>query len=409
MLRLSFVLLAVCAPIILCTAILCTAVSSTPAAEPEFRSLFDGKSLEGWTKRGGAATYHVEDGCIVGVVADRRNNTFLCSNETFENFVFLAEFKFDKPFNSGIQFRSSARPQGDIERVFGYQYEIDTTKSTGGVYDEGRRAKFLAPDTPEKLQAGMTAFKQGDWNTVKIQCIGPCIQTWINDFLVTDFIDLETQRGYFGLQVHSAADGQIRWKNIRVQELPNTPWTNLFTPADGEDKDEMFKHLEVKPAGSWVKQEDGSYHATSEAAEKRDGMVLSKDKYPNAAVRIQFKQGKGNSGLYFRATEIDTPYWIQGIQGEIDTAATGGLWEVKGRGWIFPPPKDKIATIFKTDDWNELVVVAQDDHIRTVLNGVEIANLKDDTIARDGKVGLQLHGGSDMDYHFRKFEVMPLP
>ena len=35
-------------------------------AEEKWVALFDGKTLNGWTRRGGVATYRVEDGAIVG-------------------------------------------------------------------------------------------------------------------------------------------------------------------------------------------------------------------------------------------------------------------------------------------------------------------------------------------------------
>ena len=48
------------------TPILITFGHAFALADDGFQSLFDGKTLEGWTQKNGTATYRVEDGCVVG-------------------------------------------------------------------------------------------------------------------------------------------------------------------------------------------------------------------------------------------------------------------------------------------------------------------------------------------------------
>src|SRR5262245_36496345 len=113
--------------------------------------IFNGKDLKGWTKRGGAATYAVENGEIVGRSAPNTTNTFLCTDKDFGDFALELDFKIDpKDFNSGVQIRSHSRPEKEQERVYGYQVEIDTEADrpwTGGIYYEGgskeRKAGWL--------------------------------------------------------------------------------------------------------------------------------------------------------------------------------------------------------------------------------------------------------------------------
>ena len=62
--------------------------ASAADVEEGFVSLFNGQDLAGWVKRGGSAQYQVEDGSIVGkCVPDTPNNTFLCSEREFGNFI----------------------------------------------------------------------------------------------------------------------------------------------------------------------------------------------------------------------------------------------------------------------------------------------------------------------------------
>src|SRR5262245_34642889 len=107
-------------------------------ADKDFMPIFDGKSLEGWKKVGGEATYRVEDSCVVGEVGPGAN-TFLRTEKTYANFILKVEAKLDVPGNSGIQFRSHQKDGNG--RVFGYQCEIDPTPRaySAGIYDEGRR------------------------------------------------------------------------------------------------------------------------------------------------------------------------------------------------------------------------------------------------------------------------------
>src|SRR3954471_21877740 len=96
------------------------------AADGNWASLFDGKSLDGWEIKGGKAEYKVEDGCVVGTTVKGSPNTFLCRGP-FSDFVFEFDVLCDKPLNSGVQIRSHTykqdtaqakngkiRPKGDV-------------------------------------------------------------------------------------------------------------------------------------------------------------------------------------------------------------------------------------------------------------------------------------------------------
>src|SRR6188474_637783 len=90
-----------------------------------WRNLFNGKDLKGWKEINGKAPYTVENGMIVGTTVVDSPNSFLATEETFGDFILELEFKMDDGTNSGIQFRSEARPDYLEGRVHGYQMEID--------------------------------------------------------------------------------------------------------------------------------------------------------------------------------------------------------------------------------------------------------------------------------------------
>jgi hypothetical protein len=196
-----------------CTALIALAgCGSASTSKP----LFNGHNLDGWTKVGGGATYTVEHGEIVGTRGPGPN-TFLRTNDLYDDFVLELEFKWDQPINSGVQFRSRQRDEDG--RVSGYQCELDHSdrRWTGGIYDESGRG-WLAPlkDDPDAMAAVPSIFK---WNSLRIEAVGPRLQTWINGVPCADLMDKQDAEGFIALQVHSSQDpGQVRWRRIRLTE-----------------------------------------------------------------------------------------------------------------------------------------------------------------------------------------------
>lgn len=199
--------------------------------------LFNGKDLSGWTRRGGAATYTVDKGEIVGRSAPNTTNTFLCTDKEFGDFELNFDFKIeDVDFNSGVQLRSHARPEGNQERVYGYQYEIDPKPRawTGGIYFEGgstdadgkwiRKGDWL--NDLSKNEPARKAFQIGKWNHGRVLAEGRRIQTWVNDVPAADYTDSDAKafapKGFLALQVHavgsSTATKEVRWKNITLKD-----------------------------------------------------------------------------------------------------------------------------------------------------------------------------------------------
>lgn len=206
------------------------------AAQPRsgWVSLFDGKSIDNWVVKGGSAKYHVEDGMIVGTTVEKSKNTFLCTPRDYGDFELELEVLCDKELNSGIQIRSHTyakeTPQASKQNrmrekgeVYGYQCEITTADKcvAGNFWDEGRWTKWH--DDLTKKPGACAAFKDGQWNRLRIVAQGDRIRSWVNGVPCADFRDSLDASGFIGLQVHSipANKGpyQVRWKNIRVREL----------------------------------------------------------------------------------------------------------------------------------------------------------------------------------------------
>jgi hypothetical protein len=158
----------------------------------------------------------------------------LCTDKEYGDFALDCDFKIsDQEFNSGIQLRSHVRPEGDHERVYGYQIEIDPKPRawTGGLYfeagNDARKAVWLNDLTNN--EPARQAFHLGEWNHLRIIAQGRHIQSWINGVPAADFTETDDRAfspsGFIGLQVHAVGKSEVpmevRWKNLKFTTIGN--------------------------------------------------------------------------------------------------------------------------------------------------------------------------------------------
>lgn len=389
-----------------------TALNPSRAIAEDLKPIFNGKDLEGWVQRGGKADYKVEDGVIIGTTVTGTGNSFLCTKQTYGDFILELEVKADEGLNSGVQIRSlcfdkpttfywqgkeASVPAG---RVHGYQVEVDhrpERRWSGGIYEEGRRA-WLNP-LPTNSAASM-AYKFGEWNKYRIVCEGASLKTWINDVPAADLLDAMTLEGFIALQVHqhSKAGLQVRFRNIRLQDLGRHVWRPAWNGSDLSDA-----HIIGK--GEW-KVEDGVIHGTHVKSEKEFSHLVSNNPLDDFTVRLTYKAIKGNSGLYFRIAETGAT-GVTGFQAEIDAAQdAGGLYETNGRAWVSKPSAEDVKGWFKPQDWNTMIVYAYGRRVATDVNYHRAAELRDDPGRTEGHFALQLHGNQDVEVYFKDIEIL---
>lgn len=187
----------------------------------EWVNLFDEQTLRGWVQRGGKSKFQADEQTIVGTTVRGEPNSYLCTEREFDNFELSLEFRTDDPnINSGVQIRSQSLVNFLNGLVHGYQVEIDPSDRnwTGAIYDENRRGWLFKPDSSDLQRP----YKMGQWNRMKIVCLGDSIKTWLNDTLVADLHDNTTPKGFIALQLHSTSIAKplsIRWRRIRIREL----------------------------------------------------------------------------------------------------------------------------------------------------------------------------------------------
>lgn len=191
--------------------------AASGGAEGGWVSLFDGRTLAGW--EGSSEFFRVEDGAIVGgkATSPTPRNEFLCRREEHGDFALRLQFRLDRGVNSGVQIRSQRIP-GSHETI-GYQADLGDGY-WGALYDESRRNRILAQ--PEAARVQRILDPEG-WNDYEIIAAGRRIRLLINGEETVDYTEPDAslaQQGRTCLQIHSGPPGEVRFREIRLQELP---------------------------------------------------------------------------------------------------------------------------------------------------------------------------------------------
>ena len=233
-------------------------VSSTGQSEKNFKSIFDGKTLNGW--EGDNKYWRVENGNLVGEITPEtllKTNSFITwKGGEPADFELKGEFNITEKGNSGINYRSEKLP--DIPYALrGYQADIDgANRYTGQNYEERGRTTLAyrgqitsinsqsgvwkAEDVRAKVQKNAwtelkitgslgenedlkTKIKSQDWNSFHLIIKGNRLQHYINGVLMSDVTDNDAingkSKGILGVQVHVGPPMKVQYRNLRLKEL----------------------------------------------------------------------------------------------------------------------------------------------------------------------------------------------
>ena len=163
-------------------------------------TLFDGKTLAGWTPEMGAK-WHVADGTIV---ADAGEYGWLRGNQAYANFELKLEFRTAANGNSGIFLRSAK--EGNPHET-GYEVQIFDTHPkfpTGGIVNH------VPP-------SAKVPIKPNQWMSYDIVAKGDHFVVKLDGTKTLDWHDGKSASGYIGLQYNK--DKKIEFRNIKIRAL----------------------------------------------------------------------------------------------------------------------------------------------------------------------------------------------
>jgi Domain of Unknown Function (DUF1080) len=180
-------------------------VSQSSAFAEEWVSLFDGKTLSGWTTADGTpGNWVVEDGAITN--SGPASHLFSPRGD-YKNFLYRAEIKINDKGNSGMYFRTK-KAKGFPP---GYEAQVNSTHrdpvKTGSLYNHVKVLEMLVPpDT---------------WFTQEVEAVGDHIVIKVNGKTTVDYVDPKKSftEGHFAFQHHDPTC-KVQIRKIEVKELP---------------------------------------------------------------------------------------------------------------------------------------------------------------------------------------------
>ena len=188
---------------------------AVPAAEAEWITMFDGKTLDGWKAAENPAGFKVENGEIV--VNGTRGHLFYLGADgkaSFKDFEFQAEVMTTPGSNSGIFIHTAWQDKG--WPTHGYEMQVNCSHSdsikTGSIYNV--------------VKVNPAPHKDDEWFTYTITVKGGRVTAKINDKVVTDYeekaADIQGDRklssGTIALQAHDPKS-LVRYRNLKIRPL----------------------------------------------------------------------------------------------------------------------------------------------------------------------------------------------
>ena len=227
------------------------------AVEEGFVSLFDGKSLAGWT--GSLAGYAVEEGNLICVAGGKGN---LLTEAEYSDFLFKFEFKLTDGANNGLGIRCPKVAEGNLH-LDGIELQI--------LDDTAEKYKTLKPYQYHGSVYGVVPAKVGslkplgEWNQQEVTAKGRRVTIVVNGKTIVDAdLDEAIKAGTLDGTVHpglSRAKGhvgflghgdRVDFRNIRIKSLAEMTHT-----ADSLDvvKQRLAKKeavlLDVREQAEW--------------------------------------------------------------------------------------------------------------------------------------------------------------
>lgn len=164
--------------------------------------------------------------------------------------------------------------------------------------------------------------------------------------------------------------------------------------------------------------------------------------FRNFELRLSFRcNATNNSGIQYRSEPIRektrNDWVVAGYQHEVRNEVTmpnvaGFIYDEAGKAGRLNNTGEKAVRsadgqksveallidqagfekLFRLDDWNDVVIIAEDNHIRHFLNGRQVLDFVDHdpvTYRSAGVIALQLHAGKPMWAEFKNIRLRQLP
>ncbi len=302
-----------------------TSITASVSAQ-NWKHLQDPKD---WEQKGGSAEYQWSNNLVEGTTVANTPNSFLTTKTHYSDFILEFMVWVDPAINSGVQIRSHSKKDYKDGRVHGYQVELDPSPRaySAGIYDEGRRMWMYPLSRNPKARK---AFRNGEWNQVRVEAVGDNISTWVNGIQCANLTDELTASGFIGLQVHSVkaelAGKKVKWKDIRIltddldeyrwPQDPQVPEISYLVNRLSESEQRRGWRLlwDGKTGQGWRSARESEFPqqgwlmddgvltvvATDGGESTGPGDIITREQFADFELELEFKLTKGaNSGIKY--------------------------------------------------------------------------------------------------------------
>lgn len=140
----------------------------------------------------------------------------------------------------------------------------------------------------------------------------------------------------------------------------------------------------------------------------QNSFLITKRTFSNFVLRAEMKLRNHNSGIQFRSQRL-SDFAAAGYQMDAgENNYWGNIYDERGkRGIMVDSFREKGSTVLKPNDWNDVEIHCDGDHIQIRLNGLVTADIHD-SASPEGVIALQLHRGPPMQVWFRNIMIKEL-
>ncbi len=149
---------------------------------------------------------------------------------------------------------------------------------------------------------------------------------------------------------------------------------------------------------------------------KHNDFLATKKSYANFDLRLKIKiTGTGfvNSGVQIRSVRVPGNTEMSGYQVDAGVGWWGKLYDESRRNKVVAEPKDApaLAATVNPTDWNEYRIRTEGARIQSWINGIPALDYTelDGSIAQDGFIGIQVHGGGKTLVQVKDVTIEELP
>ena len=342
-----------------------------------YTQIFNEKDFTGWEVVG-TSLWSVEDGAIVGRPNREAESSsgLIKTKKLYRNFLMKVQFQ--------IEPNPNVEPAEYVDSGIFWRVPPAATR----IADEGFEMELPATDDVEepvgtirhlaRAYRGLCHFNF--WNDVEILADGDYVRVTLNGQIASESFDRRSKEGFIAFQ-HRKMGGVVRFRNILLQQLPETP---VLPPTVEEQLESapgvfvpIFNGTDLTGWSTPCPNNQSKWHVEEGCLTLSPGAgsgnLVHEGKSGDFILKAKFFMPDdgitrdGNSGIFIRGAFDGLN---NGIEAQIENVRDWGHWNPTGSIYDI---SQALPGRFKYNDWNEYTIYVLGDRMVLYLNGFKTA------------------------------------